>query len=238
MNKFCIGDIHGSYKGLIQCLERSSFNKEEDTLITLGDIADGWSQVPECIEELLSIKNLITIKGNHDEWTYEWLRDDSAPNIWTSQGGQATIDAYEKQPHLKEKHLYEFFSKQLPYYIDESNRAFVHAGYTSLDGLGNETIEDEYWWDRKLWGIALGAKNPFIRGDSELPKILRPHTEIFIGHTTTTRWGISTPINACNVWNIDTGGGWDGKITIMNIDSKEFFQSNTCSELYPDEKGR
>lgn len=42
----------------------------------------------------------------------------------------------------------------------------------------------------------------------------------------------------CNVWNIDTGAGWSGKLTIMDIDTKEYWQSDFVKELYPDEKGR
>ena len=40
----CIGDIHGNYKGLMQCLQRSNFDYQNDTLISLGDVVDGHSQ--------------------------------------------------------------------------------------------------------------------------------------------------------------------------------------------------
>jgi Calcineurin-like phosphoesterase. len=65
---FVVGDIHGAHKALVQVLERSGFDKENDLLITLGDIADGWSEVYEVVEELLTIKHRIDIIGNHDEW--------------------------------------------------------------------------------------------------------------------------------------------------------------------------
>lgn len=41
MRKFVVGDLHGNYLGLMQCLEKVKFNKEEDLLISLGDICDG-----------------------------------------------------------------------------------------------------------------------------------------------------------------------------------------------------
>ena len=50
MRTFVIGDIHGGYLSLKQCLERSSFNYEEDTLISLGDICDGWPETKRCID--------------------------------------------------------------------------------------------------------------------------------------------------------------------------------------------
>lgn len=68
------GDIHGSHKALKQCLERSNFDYENDTMIQLGDIVDGWNEVYEEVEELLKIKNLVTIKGNHDDWFNHYLQ--------------------------------------------------------------------------------------------------------------------------------------------------------------------
>lgn len=87
-----MGDIHGAYKALLQCLERSGFDKENDTLIQLGDIADGWSEVYECVEELLSIKNLISIRGNHDMWFKKYLETGVHP-VRGAQGSQVSIDS-------------------------------------------------------------------------------------------------------------------------------------------------
>ena len=38
MKTFVIGDIHGAYKALLQCFERSGFDYEKDHLIVLGDV--------------------------------------------------------------------------------------------------------------------------------------------------------------------------------------------------------
>ncbi len=39
---FVIGDIHGAYRALRQCLDRADFDYESDHLICLGDVCDGW----------------------------------------------------------------------------------------------------------------------------------------------------------------------------------------------------
>jgi serine/threonine protein phosphatase 1 len=228
---FVIGDIHGAYKALVQCLARSGFNFKEDTLITLGDIADGWSEVPECIETLLKIPNGIHLIGNHDTWAYEWLKFGMAPSLWLHQGGKATFEAYNGDYfHLKEKHLHEFFEKQHNSYIDDENRAFVHGGYV-------DNLDDHLrilTWDRSLWNrIALSGHK-----SQKLPKKLRIYKEIFIGHTSTMMYDIDKPMNRCNVWNLDTGAGWYGKLTIMDVDTKEYWQSDPVQELYQEEKGR
>ena len=74
MRTFVMGDIHGAHKALLQCLERSAFDRNKDTLIQLGDISDGFEGVYDCVEELLKIPNLIAIKGNHDEWLNTFIR--------------------------------------------------------------------------------------------------------------------------------------------------------------------
>ena len=55
MRTFVIGDIHGAYKALLECLELSKFKKNNDRLICLGDVCDRGRQVKECIDELLTI---------------------------------------------------------------------------------------------------------------------------------------------------------------------------------------
>jgi serine/threonine protein phosphatase 1 len=42
----------------------------------------------------------------------------------------------------------------------------------------------------------------------------------------------------CNVWNIDTGAAFQGKISALDIATKEFRQSDGVAQLYPGEKGR
>jgi serine/threonine protein phosphatase 1 len=93
MRTLVIGDIHGNYKGLMQALERANFDYEKDTLISLGDVVDGHSQSYEVVEELLKIKNLIAIKGNHDDWFNHWFLHNVHGSGW-GQGAKATGMSY------------------------------------------------------------------------------------------------------------------------------------------------
>jgi serine/threonine protein phosphatase 1 len=45
-------------------------------------------------------------------------------------------------------------------------------------------------------------------------------------------------MNAANVWNVDTGVAFYGKLTGMNVDTKTYYQSDLIRTLYPNEKGR
>lgn len=235
-----IGDIHGAYKALIQLLERAVVTNN-DTLIFLGDYVDGWSQSSEVINYLIQLNetnHCIFIRGNHDTWCEEWLDTKIANDIWLKHGGQSTVDSYSKISQFeKEKHL-KFFSDMINYYVDDTNRLFIHAGYSSMHGPGKETYTSNYRWDRTLWEMAL-TMDKRIQKDSKLyPKRLKLYNEIYIGHTPTLNYDIEEPMNAVNVWNLDTGAGFYGKLSILDIETKEFWQSDVVKTIYPFEQGR
>jgi serine/threonine protein phosphatase 1 len=62
--------------------------------------------------------------------------------------------------------------------------------------------------------------------------------DIFIGHTPTQLYAARVPIHACNLWGLDTGAGWSGQLTLMDIDTHEYWQSDPTPVLYPDIRGR
>ncbi len=234
MRKFVMGDIHGAHKAMIQCLELSKFDKEKDLLIQLGDIVDGWSDVYECVEELLSIKNLIAIKGNHDEWFNQFCRYSVHP-VDFQQGGNGTRDSYNKHfgiHNVPESHK-KFFDKQHLYYIDGENRCFVHGGFDRYEPFKGQA-EHKYYWDRDLWQSAQSCT-----GNQKL-NTATFFEEIYIGHTHVdgTKNPTCVPLTSGGVTNLDTGAGWAGKLTIMDIDSKEYWQSDLVTRLYPNDKGR
>lgn len=251
---FCIGDLHGAHRALLQCLERSGFNNETDTLISLGDIVDGWSQSFECVEELLKIKNLVAIRGNHDQWFNEFISKDYRNPEWMTQGGESTLRSYMRQKgwgwdmiyqfkpkHIPESHRQFFFQQEL-YHIDEDHRLFVHGGYNRHAPI-EETYFNVFYWDRDMWSSALSFQSMVKGGASGKVNKWKNKDDfknIFIGHTATTNWDIDKPMLGGGgvVYNLDTGSGWAGYLTIMDVDTKRFWQSDKVAELYPDETGR
>ena len=122
--------------------------------------------------------------------------------------------------------------------LDEANRLFIHAGFCSMHGPSHEHFASNCYWDRTLWETALGLDNRIGEESIFYPKRLRLFQEIYIGHTPTTNYDVEEPMHAYNVWNIDTGAAFCGRLTALNIDTKEFWQSDFVQQLYPDEKGR
>lgn len=224
MRTFVLGDIHGAHKALVQCLGRSGFDRENDRLICLGDVADGWPQTREAIEELLAIPNLIYIMGNHDVWAMQWMETREAEEIWLEQGGQATCNSYSAG--IPESHR-QFFRNSRPYHV-ENNRLFVHAGI--LPGRKAEECADNIlYWDRSLVRTAIDLER------SKKPRQLTPYDEVFVGHTPI---GTHKPTKYCEVWMVDTGAAWSGELSIMNVETKEWFTSDVVKDLYPGANGR
>ncbi len=243
MNTYVIGDIHGGYKALIQLFERSPITKG-DRLIFLGDYVDGWSDSPILLDFLIEINEIyqcIFLRGNHDELVYDWLtgnREHFDETSWFKHGGKATMQSYELiSEEVKKKHL-EFLKSLKNYFIDESNNLFIHAGFTNLNGIQQEYFPKMYYWDRTLWEMVLCMDSNLTKDSPLFPNRLRQFQEIFIGHTPTTRIGSTLPINKINVWNLDTGAAFNGPLTIMNVTTKEFWQSDLVKNLYEGEEGR
>jgi len=233
MKRFVIGDIHGRVCALKEVLKKCKFDYEVDRLIVLGDIADGGYDTAEVIEELLKIKDLIYIIGNHDEWFMNHIKTGWADEVWIQQGGANTLRAYGAKVkeadyvsdrsrldtrNLKIPVTHQHFFNSGKYYYILDNMAFVHGGF--FPKLGPEkTPKEVLLWDRSLIQEAIEAPIPRFK-------------KVFVGHTTTQIYGHMTEIKDCNApikFNnlimMDTGAGWNGKLSIMDIDTEEFWVS-------------
>jgi len=260
MRTLVVGDIHGALKALQQCFERAEVGLN-DLVIFLGDYVDGWPESAELIEFLIEFEKKqkvkpIFIRGNHDKWCEDWLKTGSKSNIWISQGGKSTFDSYIKTKYLIKDSHRMFFHKMHNYYVDDKNRGFVHGGFRSKKGLGHEAYESDYYWDRDLWQLVLMLDGRVHEKAPKHAKRMYKHNEIYIGHTSTFNWdvkphlreyndprqpkngGIIVPMKRCNVWNLDTGAGYDGRLSIMNIDTESYWQSDDVKTLYPNDRGR
>jgi serine/threonine protein phosphatase 1 len=240
MRTLVIGDIHGGLRALHQILERAKVTTA-DKLIFLGDYVDGWSQSPQVLDFLIELgqrQNCVFIRGNHDALLCSWLEESKDNLLWYKHGGESTVLAYEEvNANTKKKHV-EFLNALENYYLDEQNRLFIHAGFTNMNGVDFEYFPKLFYWDRTLWETAL-ALDPKMEIDSIFyPKRLTLYKEIYIGHTPVSRIKQTIPVQKATVWNVDTSAAFKGPLTIMDIETKEFWQSEPLPNLYPNEKGR
>ncbi len=157
---------------------------------------------------------------------------EKASEVWLTQGGSDTIVSYREGVPPAHFELL----RQAKYYHLEGNRVFVHGGFDHKRPLEDQDPED-FLWDRSLVDFAL--KN------CEAGTRLGGYDEIYVGHTPTINLHVSAsgrsalkstvlegqtsrPLQVCNVWMMDTGAGWSGgKLSMMDIDTKEVWQSDS-----------
>ena len=146
------------------------------------------------------------------------------PDHKPAQGGKATIDSYPEG--VPTGHLL-FLSEAVLHHL-HGKKLFVHAGIDPLVPLEKQD-QHTLLWDRTLAALALDAyphsaqRKPF------------PFDEIYIGHTPIS---FPMPIKSLGVWLMDTGAGWSGVLSMMNVETKEMFISDPVPELYPGVEGR
>lgn len=234
MRSFVIGDIHGGARAIPQVLERAGV-QAGDRLVFIGDYADGWSGAADVVTQLLALQEKYDcrfIRGNHDAWVLDWLQFGEENATWKSHGGIATMQSYKKLTAAERQRHTEFYAGLELFFIDEQNRLFVHAGFQNpvgpaLNDIQTLTIE------RKFWKDALET-----RDDGRPYPLSGIYRNVFIGHTPTTNYDTTEVMHPHNIFNVDTGAGFKGPLTILDVDNYQYWQSDPLPSLYPGEKGR
>ena len=216
-----IGDIHGYYNKLQKLLSLIELVKE-DELIFLGDYVDKGKDSALVIERLIELSNsnkCTFLLGNHDVGAKNFLLHGDDSYV-----GLETVESYIINEYDQNEEHKQFFKNLKSYYIDEQDRVFVHGGFTSYRGIGYEPFESNYYWDRTLIESAFAAKN-LTPEHINFPNRLRKHKEIYIGHTPTIYYGVEQPMILNNLINIDTGAGLNEYLTVIDINTKQFWQA-------------
>ena len=250
--RLIFGDLHGSYKALKQCLERAEFRENRDSLYSVGDIADGYPDVYECLSFLRGLLSFYPVIGNHDVWLQNWLSSVSAPDIWTRQGGSKSIASFERNG-ISEKEREELASwmSTWPYVIILDDAVIMHGGpgvslsYMDIERLSEkkrELIEpapDGYHMPSRMADTILWDRDYFRycqydeKEGRKLPIGLWSESKwLFTGHT---EYGKTEPFvsEKHRFVNLDTMAGSYGCLTLMDMDTFEYWQSDLSSELYP-----
>lgn len=218
--RYAVSDIHGNHKALKKVLKESKFNYDKDELIVIGDVCDGYSDSYEVVEELLKIKNMTFIIGNHDVWWMNHIANGWAENIWLNQGGENTIKSYESAGYdykkIPQSHK-NFFNKGR-YYYELDGMLFVHGGF-DYPKHPSECSVETLTWDRK-----------FLERCKNGLKVYG-WDKVFIGHTTTESEGAEPLVmdfnkGAAKVIDIDCGAGYKGRLCLYNIDTDKYFLSD------------
>jgi serine/threonine protein phosphatase 1 len=232
MRTLVIGDIHGNIRALREAFERSGFDPEADRLVSLGDVFDGHPYSAECVEELMKAKDLVWCMGNHDALALSWLRGEwdgrRTLGTWSYEDLISIMNSYgggrtESDRERMRKHLEFARGKCVPYYVDDAGRFYVHAGIDWDYPPERQPNPEVYYTDRKTYAVLAQLY--------EMGGLRFPCKDVFIGHTKTiVEHPDGRPVRRANLWNLDTGAGTYGKLTIMDADTFEYWQSDWGEE--------
>ncbi len=249
-----IGDVHGAYKALREVLRKMSFS-DSDELYFTGDAADGYPDVYRCLCLFREIRHFHPVIGNHDAWLQNWLAIGSDPSIWLRQGGAVTVESF-RLAHCRQPERLDMaeFLASWPYAIDTGKEYICHGGpgdFLSDEGMEMLAAEKremvEYipacygaymetdgaraTWDRSYFQHAYHAEK---HGDGTVRYgKLSGRKRLFVGHTELSSYRPFIS-RLYNMVDIDTAAGSYGYLTIMDMDTLEWWQSTRTAYLYPD----
>lgn len=216
---FVLGDIHGELEALEQVFALASFDFDKDVLVQIGDLCDRGKSSFEVVELLKQCRQLVLIEGNHDQWlkAYVEFRDPEPDKTWLQQGAMDTLASYAK--HGADPVIHQpFYAAQVPYFVDDDRNCFVHGGFDRSLPIAAQQA-DMLAWNRTMADEMMEAEPGSILATAD------QFNHVYFGHTPTTYWGETKPITRGGFTNIDTGCGKGGLLTLMDIRSGEYWQS-------------
>ncbi|MGQ9860272.1 MAG: metallophosphoesterase family protein [Thermodesulfobacteriota bacterium] len=204
---FAIGDIHGYINKLEAIMRKIHPDPDRDELVFLGDYVDRGPNSKEVVEMVLEIRRAfprtVCLMGNHEFTLLDYLTYRKDPWTFFLNGGIETIHSYDLigddiESRMPPEHL-AFFNSLRPYYETEQY-IFVHAGLREGVSLQEQTLDDLVWIRRE-----------FIECKKDFGKL------VIFGHTPFPR-----PLIQFNKIGIDTGAGYGGALTCLELPARVF----------------
>ena len=119
-----------------------------------------------------------------------------------------------------------FFRGQVPYFLDEGGRLYAHGGYRPGVALDEQTLTD-FAWDRKL----IGSVMRLHKEGKEMPAL--EYREVYLGHTPLPSYDFGeVPLRMGQVVAMDTGAKNGHRLSMMDVETHEYWQSDRVSDLY------
>ncbi len=248
-----IGDIHSRYGKLMNVLKKACFNPDADILYSTGDLCDRGDKPVEVLDCLMGFgKSFCPVLGNHDSWLEYWLHTGTADPLWIERnGGDITVEKLSAKPAkwleklrkwieeipllritetdiimhaglpkgVNEEKLISIARTKRPTPIFMTEIEFMNLIRMGIDMREYETLEELYW-DRDYLISAITSEY----GDKDVMPPLRTSRNIWIGHSP-MRSGKPFHSESYHLCAIDTGAGKDGPLTVMDMDTTEFWQA-------------
>jgi serine/threonine protein phosphatase 1 len=230
---YAFGDIHGRADLLKQMfteidadVARSPVSRPIE--VYLGDYVDRGpysSHTLDLLAERGQDREAVFLKGNHEAYFLEVLRDPNKVDSWRQFGGLQTLMSYGVQPSLNPdaaerielirrlnevvpaRHL-SFLRALKPTFVC-GDFFFVHAGVRPGIPLSEQQESDLLW-----------IRNDFLDSEADFGKF------VVHGHTP-----VREPDVRPNRVNIDTGAYATGNLTLLRIEGSSMLASDTSGSI-------
>ena len=217
---YVMSDVHGYYENYLEFLNYVNFS-DSDTLYILGDLIDRGSQGISVIKDVMRRKNVLTVRGNHEEMVLPALEDlclarsdeDSQNIIYNSLaiGDFRQADTLNDFKNLKKSEQYDILNyiKSMPAYreitVNSQNYILVHGG------LPEDYVDLEYCDETEL---LFGMHNYEYYGNNI----------VIVGHQPTCFISGAEPFKIYrykNSINVDCGLDFGGQLGVLCLDTDE-----------------
>lgn len=135
MRTLVIGDIHGCYDLFVDVLKKAQYNNNIDRLVLIGDYIDRGPDSKRVLDLVmqLSEEGAVVIAGNHEEMLLSSYKNPVTKDPWLLNGGDKTLLSFGIKEITKESvslipKKYIDFISGLPFYYENKDYIFVHAG--------------------------------------------------------------------------------------------------------------
>lgn len=215
-NIYAVGDPHGCYDLLMKKLKEIGFNFSKDLLISVGDNIDKGKQNEEMLL-LLNKKWFKSVRGNHEQYSYETYVDPSVKekHIGKSHGG---LWLYKNNNEEMRKYI-ALKCYSLPLMIElqykGSKYAFLHADpvYDNIDAI-KRGIESNEMVGEKTFEYACITNRVMAKRKHDVPYI-RGVSRVYLGHQPFSKIQVKG-----NCHFIDTGAVYNGNLTIVKVGAR------------------
>jgi serine/threonine protein phosphatase 1 len=220
---YAIGDVHGRADLLSQLLaaidaDVASYQPTRAVEVLLGDYIDRGPQSREVLDILVARserRQMVCLKGNHETYIPDFLRNPTILEQWRHFGGLETLMSYGVPPSInadeqQQREIAVAFDRALP----ESHRRFLadlrasftcgdyffaHAGVRPGIPLSQQHEQDLLW-----------IREDFLLHEESFGKI------VIHGHTP-----VAEPDIRPNRINIDTGAYATGRLTCLVLEGQD-----------------
>jgi serine/threonine protein phosphatase 1 len=173
---FVIGDIHGCSATLRRLVDGTLRPAAEDRIYLLGDLIDRGPDSKGVLDFIFELRErgltVNSVRGNHEEMCLQAGDDQYYLELWSANGGLATLESFQADGPGDIPHLYRAFLDSLPLYTLLDDFVIVHAGL-NFDPLNPFADAAAMLWTRSPYvnRQRIGGRR-LICGHTPLPRTL------------------------------------------------------------------